>query len=323
MYLHTNKAIEVPESKGLFVMILLADLLDNIMREIILLSAGDVFTSAVASVVLSGAVVPLFFGALALTYFIYLCVVKAHCTKYISSIVQTVGAFLYFYGDNLPHVLHVYGDALGCDSTCQRRNIIGAITSLTLALIVFQFAPLVLHKLYQLVERKDEENAKQSPWFLAIEMITILVKIDALYSGVSAMVESGDFCDDEDVNAASVVLITTCIICGIVTVVLYGVYALCKNKNNGVYIGLTVLTIVLLALCFPLYMIADNRQPLDCALKCDMSAFQNQTSSCERIANSGIRLGFIFSTLLIITILSLVFFGCAFISNKKQLMYPV
>ena len=305
-------------------MILLAGLLDIIAREIILIAKGDTFASALASVVLFGTFAILVFGMLALAYFIFLWIVKARCTKYISSLIQTVGALLYFYGDNLPHILSTYGDALGCDSTCRRNNTIGAIIALTLALIMFQFVPSILHKLYRLVEEKDKEKNKLSPSFLGVEMITVLVKMDVLYSGVSAMVGSEEFCDDDD-NYASVVLITTCILCGIVVVVLYGVYALCKNKNDGMYTALTVLTIVLLALCFPLYMIADNREPLDCALKCDESVAQNQTVACEAVvtANSGIRIGFTSLVLLIITILSLMFFSCAFTRNKKELMNPV
>lgn len=64
-----------------------------------------------------------------------------------------------------------------------------------------------------------------------------------------------------------------------------------------------MLFLILLFICFPLYLLADNAQPLDCDFGCDFLA-KNKTLnalSCNAYGNSALRLSFTLVTFIIIT----------------------
>ena len=55
--------------------------------------------------------------------------------------IQTLGAILYFYGDNIGYIMQNYSEELGCGDQCILNNQIAAIMSLGLALIILHFFP--------------------------------------------------------------------------------------------------------------------------------------------------------------------------------------
>ena len=91
-----------------------------------------------------------------------------------------------------------------------------------------------------------------------------------------------------------------------------------KSFNQLVTIGM----ILIVTICLPFYLLADNFQPLDCAFSCDtiVANATISTTTCNRTANSGVRLGFTLTTLIIVLIFSSVYFyhvQLAEINRKK------
>ena len=250
----------------------------------------------------------LFYGLLATVHFIYLCCIKQKFTSYLSSIIQTIGALFYFYGDNITHLLRAYGDELKCDTVCQKNNSIAATISLGFALIIFQIVPLILHKLYELIDKKG--GKKKSSWFYAVDMIGMIVKIDTLYSAVVGMAKSPELCSKSDIGV-SVAFFVICVVTGIVEEIMYCVYALAlkgKVENSlRVFRIPTMVAFILVIICFPLYILADNNQPLDCAFECE-SLSLNATITCNLNVEGGIRLASNCFILVAITLVALYFF---------------
>ncbi len=303
--------MEIPEGRALFVIILLADMLNTIIREIIIAANGDPETSALAAIIMFGIIAVLFFGSLAFCHFIYLCVYRHHYTSFIESAIQTVGALLYFYGDNMTYILGHYGPQLGCDSECVTSNRIAGSFALGTALIIFQVIPHLLKKIKKMTTGKPLKIRYPS-WVSAIDMITIIVSMDALFSAVVVMVESPEFCSRSDIGT-SVSFIVVCTIVGIFAEVIYWLYALHSSKDKDkTFNVLVTLAFFIMIFCFPLYILADNHQPLDCAFGCDTFAANTTINdlSCNNTGNAVTRLSFTVVTFSLIAILSPIFFIC-------------
>ncbi len=304
--------MEIPEGRALFVIILLADLLNTIIREIIIAANGDPETSALAAVIMFGIVAVLFFGFLVLCHFIYFCVYRHHYTSFVETAIQLVGGLLYFYGDNMTYILRRYGPELGCDSECVTNNSIASSFALGTALIIFQVIPHILLKFRKIIKGKPIK-IKYPSWVSAIDMITIIIKMDALFSAVVVMVESSEFCSRSDIGT-SVSFIVVCTIVGIFAQAIYWLYALRSNKDKSkVFIVMVTIAFITMMFCFPMYVLADNHQPLDCAFGCDFSA-SNTTidfnTNCDIVGNAILRFFFVTVTFILIAILSPIFFIC-------------
>ena len=314
-----SQTIEIPESRGLFVIVLLADILNTVIREIIIVSNGDPKSSATAAVVMFVLVGILFFGLLAIIHFVYLCVLKHHYTIFITSSIQTVGALLYFYGDNITILLNSYSVELGCGEACVANNRIAASFSLGVALIIFQIVPTVMHKLFDMIRGERSRSTKIPNWYSALDMITVLVKLDTLYSAVVVMVESRDFCSRTDI-ATSASFISICILIGVGAEVVYCLYAQTTNEDGKkLFACLTTTGLLSVILCFPLYILADNHQPLDCAFGCDRFAANTTMNdlNCRQTVNSSVRLGFTVLTFILVTTFSLIYFICNFRAREE------
>ena len=139
------------------------------------------------------------------------------------------------------------------------------------------------------------------------------------------MTQSTDFCSSTEVAASSVFL-SVCVLLGIASELIDYFYALDTNlKSNKEYIDKSLVTIgmiLIVTICLPFYLLADNFQPLDCAFSCDtiVANATISTTTCNRTANSGVRLGFTLTTLIIVLIFSSVYFyhvRLAEINRKK------
>ena len=306
-------AQEIPDSKSILIFVLLADMLNSICREIVSLSAPDDSerrAAGIATVVLFVLVIVLFFGILSSINVIYLC------CKYVNNkealffkmaflLVEILGATLYFYGDNISFIFDQYGDALGCSQQCMENNRIAAVITLGLALMFYHLFPPCLHKVATLCELPEP-----TPWYSASSMMTTILKVDALFTIVVIMAQTTDFCSNVDLSI-SVAFLVISVVVGIILMIVYSAISYSSNQDKE-WRWIVPLACILLVVIFPMYILADNLQPLDCAFGCDTFAF-NQTQneiSCNEVGNSALRLGFTVVAFITVAFLSSVFFCC-------------
>ncbi len=319
---------EVPDGGAILVFVLLADMLHTIISEIISLSTdgGQGRTAAIATITTFGLIVILVFVTLVIINLVYICCRdKDKGGKIILLVAETIGALFYFYGDSITKIINRYGEELGCGSRCRENNRIAATICLGIALLFYQLVPPCLRKLDQVIEGSDSSSKK---WYSASHMMVTIVKIDALYTVVAIMAQTEDFCSLSDLSI-SVSFLLICFIAGIILLVVYCLiysYTLKKkdrsyddydakydgNENPEDYCWVPWVAFILLAICFPMYVLADNAQPLDCAFGCDTFATNKTINdiSCKQVGNSALRLGFTLVTFIIISLLSLVLFRC-------------
>ena len=310
---------------------LLADMLNTIFREVTALSTHsnesqrDAAISNVALLTIIGLII--FPGAK-----IYLSVLYHWCEddypdecttwrRVIISVVQTLGAMLYIYGDNIGYILHNYSEELGCGEQCVANNRIGAVITLGLALIILQLFPVALKKLDVVIKEPDgfdcsKWNDKTSKWNSGLDLITIIVKIDILYTAIAVMTQTNEFCGHIDLALSSTFIAASMLI-GIAIMIVDFFYSGVKIDNdNSLFI--LVPTLVLMALSLCMYLLADNAQPLDCGFGCDTFA-ANQTMniiSCNAQANRGLRFGFTFVTFIMVISLALIWICIVMRSDK-------
>ncbi len=313
----------IPESRGLFVVLLIADMLNTLLQNIILSAKGERRASAIAAFSVFGIIAVVFFGSLAIVHFLYLCFLRGHRINFITSVVQTVGALFFFYGNNINDLVENYGSAVGCDSTstCGANSRILSSFALGIALIIFNIVPSVTKGVLKLLKLKRKPTSlianKIPDWFAAIDMITMFVKINTLYSAIVSMVQSTEFCNNTEI-ATSTTFLLVCIILGFFAEVVYFMNARVTNKDNSkLYTGLVSFTFAAMLLCLPLYLLADNRQPLNCAFGCDTFASDLTLNdlSCNTIANEAVRIGFTALALIFIGTIPIIFF---FLNRKAR-----
>ena len=80
---------------------------------------------------------------------------------------QSFGAALFYYGDNINDIMESYGEDLGCKEDCLRNNRIAAIITLGGAFIILQFGPQIL-----VCIRENEHQ--ETIWYSALDMIVII-----------------------------------------------------------------------------------------------------------------------------------------------------
>lgn len=320
------QSTEIPESRGLFVIFLLADMLNTILQLIITLSYDGQpdrshSTAAIVVFVLVGV---FFFCLLTVVYFVYLYVVKHHHTTFVYSTVQAIGGLFYYFGNNFVGIVFAYRDPLGCDRECVSSYRIASSVCLGFALIIFQFFPSATKQLLKVLKHKGKAKTLRKPkrrspdWLSAVDMITVLVKMDILYSAIVEMVQSDEFCSPTDF-ASSVAFFTVCILVGIGVEIIFYNFSLMSNKKDDedrLYSKLVGFGLVAMLICLPLYLLSDNRQPLDCVFGCDNFAlpcnasFEEIHKNCHTNANDGTRFAFIVIAFALISTTSVLYFSC-------------
>lgn len=229
--------------------------------------------------------------------------------------VLSFAAALYIYGDNINYIMQRYGEELGCGEQCVTNNRIAAVISLGTALIILELFPPAIHKFIKIVEWEDT----RSTWYSSLDMITIILRVDVLYTAVAIFAQTDEFCGHTD-KALSASFITLCIIVGLSIMVINCVYSMKKVKNDDNAVFYMVGTCVPLAFSLIMFMLADNEQPIDCAFICDSFA-ANQTLndlSCNIQGTSGLRLGFMLVTFTIIVVVGFVLFCKGILSEDND-----
>ena len=286
-------------------------MLNTIFRETVPFTSLDQQTAGLATVIFFSLDAVVFFGILSTINMLYFC-----CTgedfrfKFIVLLAEIIAALLYFYGDNIGFIVDRYGDVLGCGPQCTENNRIAAIITLGIALMYYQLFPSCIHTIavnYG-VEHTD------TGWYSATNMMAIILKVDAVFTIVAIMSQTTDFCSRTDVSI-SVAFFVICTIAGISIMCVYcclSAWKLSDDADTKAWCWIVPLTFILLVLSFPMYVLADNPQPLDCAWGCDSFASNNTLNNltCNNVGNSALRLGFTSVTFLTVGTLSLVLFCC-------------
>jgi len=298
------------EDSGLYITLLLSDVLFTILRESAILTGGDSPVVVVVGFVL---IATIFFTWLAIINFVYLYFVKHERTLFVASFIQAIGGLLYYYGDNVSYVLNQYHTALGCYEQCLTNNRITASFALGIALVIFNIWPPVLKKLFIALGKKftvAPTKAKYPDWSAALDMVAVFIKIDALYSAVTVMVESSEFCSRGDVISTNLFFIL-CMALGATTEGIYYFYVYRTNRFGSKFFKISITVgLVVLIICFPLYILSDNHQPLDCPFGCDRFASNLTLNAlnCQERANASVRLAFAILAFVSVAALSLFYF---------------
>lgn len=164
----------------------------------------------------------------------------------------TIGLTFYFYGDNIGYILDIYGPVLGCGTTCQEYSKLVALFCLGTALIFYQVFPPILKKC------SDEYGQVEYDKLPLIQSIVVIPKMDVVFTAVLLLAKTNQACTNHDliVNFGFFMI---CITIGWVIMISHYVYGFSDHQR---VFGL-ICIIVLIAM-FPMYMLSDNQQPLDC-----------------------------------------------------------
>lgn len=294
-------------------------MLNTIILEAVKIGAidGDKHSAAVASVVCFVLiVVVLFFGILAGLQFIPVCLdinKEGGCTKNIIFktmllFIQVLGALLYFYGDNINSILKPYAQELGCSPRCVENNRIASVLCLGGTLIIYHLLPPCMHRVHKFFNLDEDSDH----WYTASSIITTIIKIDALFTVVAIMAQTQEFCSAADMGISTGFFIL-CLLVGVCLMVAYCLFSwdIIYDKKKD-YCWIVPVAFGFLVVCFPLYVLADNQQPLDCWFKCDTFA-SNKTFNdlgCDTRSNSATRITFTLFTFIVIAAISILLLVC-------------
>lgn len=304
--------MEIPEDKVIIVLILLADILNSIVREGIAVKHVDQRNAGIASMVTLTICLLFFLIASLIRVGILFCLDSL--AKIFPALVQSLAAILYFYGDNINYIMQRYGDAIGCGDQCVTNNRIASVVALGVALLILQLVPSVLRKI---ADWTDDESV----WYSTLDMIAVILKIDILYTAVVTMTKTDEFCGYID-ETLSITFIIICTLVGIFAMVIHCRFSMKKVADQ--YKIVIVGSCVALAFSFILFLLADNEQPIDCAFDCDTFA-ANQTVNaitCNKRGNDGLRLGFMLVPFIMVFIIgSGLFFAICLDNNDERNKY--
>jgi hypothetical protein len=249
-----------PESKGTLILVLLADMMNAVTREAILIQ--DNVTNnlrgnlQVGSIAVIGV---LFFVILSSINLLYIWSKHSSRTRKMKVAlwaVHMVGAILFYYGDNITYLADNYGKSLDWSEQVIENHRNAATISVGLALVFFCFAPACLRK----VANKYDIYIVDSAPYSAFDMITTIATLEALYTLV-VRTPPTESCD----KTVSISFIVLCSIAGTVLIV---TYCAMYNKSDTddrptvKHVKRTLFFLLLIAL--PLHLLADSPLPLDC-----------------------------------------------------------
>ena len=193
---------------------------------------------------------------------VFICMkgMKCCCDAFV---LQLVVAALYFFGDNFGYVLPQYADALNCSDVCQRGVEVTRQAALGTAIIIIHSIPVLDRD--ATYGNKYEEEYKSLHYTLNV--IAVLIKIDMIYSIVTAVVQSDADCSTTN-EALTYSFFVIATVIGWISIIIQSIVG--KDVlHKDVKIGCTtVFGIILLLISLPMFLLSDNRQPLDCGFGC-------------------------------------------------------
>lgn len=314
---------EIPgllSSRGILVFMLLADIMNSIIREIIFLSDSESKRAGSAAMIVFISLTLIVFVVFSFFNMIYVLskygdgddsldfkigrlkaevpsCTKVCCTKFFVLTAEVAGVALFLYGDNVIYLLNRYGEPLGCDEQCFERHRAAAVITLSLTLIIYFFLPTCCLKIVGLCDIEMTGRA----WFSSLDMITALLKIDALFTLVMTLDDS-NFCTTSE-NTISITLLVILALIGIPLVFKSCIFPFLDFDKPWLILA----SFLILIFSIPVHLLTDNIQPLDCSFSCDSFTF-NQTINdfdCDYVGNSVTRLTFSISNFIFVLTVSI------------------
>ena len=228
-----------PETKEVLLYLIIIDLINSFVRELISLKdcrkAGWVAYFLILTIPLAS---------------IFIAVKLSRSVKWLTVIPDSIGALLFFYGDNALYLLEKYKEQDGLLCFLVKRT--GAIICLGLALLIFK----IPHYLLKFSAGSDK---KHSELYRVMDLMLAFVKLDAIFTIIEA-IQTGEFRD------VSLIFFCLCVLFYWFLSIMYGVYYFKRHCNWR-----ALLLILLLAVIFPMYLLADNHKPLDSLPYCEFS----------------------------------------------------
>ena len=231
--------------------------MDKIIRGIIELNAVDFDGAGIGSLV--------YFTLLCLLFVLApltsLCCVKWDIWRVCSLIFQLLVASLYYFGDNIDYFASVYGEAFECDLGCQQMLVVVKQVFLGVAIVFIHTIPFLDHE-----PHLDE---KRSVCYV-LNIVNVLVKVDMIYSIVTTtIILPGGDCSVTKTLSFTFFCLATVI--GWVSILRQrkkgAAVIFNKDEYKSVYRNHTNrFGVSLLLVSLPLFLLADNQQPLQCGL---------------------------------------------------------
>lgn len=275
---------DVPKSNQVLSLVFMSDVLNTIIRSAIGLF-GNSLLAGIFIILLYVTLISFCF-----VVFICLCVRIESETAIAIFFVEILGAIFYLYGDNITYIIQQYGEAFRCGQRCVENVELSAVFFLALALVCFHFLSLYVTKnFYMHTGDVDKNNDNSEKWKYASDMISIIPKVDVLFTEVTLI--GSMRCTEADQGITATLLVIFVLAGIFVMFIRFFFYyeetgfGLCENCQG--------VSFLLIIIALPMYMLADNRTPLDCAFQCDSSSVNvtQNVISCISVVNSGTRLG--------------------------------
>ena len=346
---------DLPESRGVLITLLLVTMGHTVLQEGVALDrSGEAVTAAYTIFGLSCVLltVILITHLVVMTLLVYRfegCGINI----IFSFILQSLGAVLYFIGDNLSKLVNRYNKSL---KTANEVKIAGTVC-IAIALVFFLFVPQISHLLFDakkmcvktkkaipkteiiLVKPANDEHYEQASkdkkfddklWCTAIDTITVILKVDVLYSAVMAMTTASEnVCSERD-KYLSISIYVLLMVLGCTQIITASVVSQVKKDQAYTYkCGMTV-AFVLIVVSYPLHILMNNSLPLDCAFvlseanETDISTINlnntnitTATSMSNQVGNSITRLVISAITFITLTTISTLF-GCAYVTKLLE-----
>lgn len=292
-------------------------MLFTILREIVILSTKDRpngRTAGIATAVIF-VLVLLFFGVISAINLTHRCWKSEEYgwVKIALVIVEICAAVFYFYGENVGFIYTQYGEALGCDEECMEDNRLLEILAIGIALLFYQILPSCVRKIGDYKNLREQNYG----WYSAADMLAVILKTDALFTVVvSAATQTTDFCSSRTDVQTSVAFFAISILVGVLAMTVFCIITTLQfkqNPNSKDWHWIVPFTYLILVVCFPLFVLSDNPQPLDCAWGCDSfirNVTLNNERNCNIASNAAMRLGFSVVAFLSIVSVLLLLYGC-------------
>jgi len=212
-----------------------------------------------------------------------LCCVKEKCCslKIMRYLLTLVVASLYYFGDNIDYFALLYGETFNCDKDCQQRLVIVKQVCLGAAI-------LYVHTMPFLDPKPHESEFKRVHYVL--NLINMLIKVDMIYSLVTAtdILPGGDCSVIKPLSFTLVALATVIGWFAIIWQSIEGARVIYQdNASANCKTCSTFCEVFLLLVSLPLFLLADNQQPLQCGLV--GSVLDSRVYGCGNLTVAGDR----------------------------------
>ena len=170
-------------------------------------------------------------------------------------------ASLYYFGDNIDYFTSMYGEAFECDENCLQKLVVVKQVCLGVAILFIHTIPFLDHK-----PHLDEKRSVR----YVLNIVNVLVKVDMIYSIVTTtIILPGGDCSVTKTLSFTFFCLATVI--GWVSILRQrkkgAAVIFNKDEYKSVYRSHTNrFGVSLLLVSLPLFLLADNQQPLQCQL---------------------------------------------------------